>query len=582
MSSKDISETNEEKEESKLIRCENCRQVISADKLFLHEGFCIRNNKFCEHCEKVFLKEDYEEHIKDLSKNLSSQEDESSNDSKKSESHDEEKPVVSAITTTINPAIEIIQMPLVEEEYSINAPIIISNGQIVSNKNKNEYLLPFLGIKPIQSINNIINNNNNNNNNFIKNQEQLTLEKHNTYKKPELKNIYTNDFYALKRNNTYNKGFNFINKTENQLNILRDINNITPEMKNYNKIAFDKYENLTEKKNKIIINNNIITYNDNKNISKIHNYFGTEYTPEKTLKYENTNSNNNNYNNKKEHPQDKKSSHKQIERSPENRTKKLNNRSGKTGPTDNKSKTLIETRSFKEYKTANIPNKKIKVIKLNGYNRNKKNNIPINYKNSTSGKIVKKESKRTLHGQKSDNYILSERLKNQNIEEFGIEENKKKILKRAFMPPLHTFIFHREDIAPPKNKTDEKQNFSQFNVKTKKLNNEKKFLTNDKGKDAEIEELLFKTEKRSYRERKIIKINKINKINQLNKGENSKSEERIKKNLQNYFKNFPRDISYNASKFNNYIRNIKANDIYFKKKNDKTKGIGKTANSIRI
>ena len=46
-----------------IIKCENCRQDILADKMFLHEGFCKRNNIFCQHCEKVYLKKDYKDII---------------------------------------------------------------------------------------------------------------------------------------------------------------------------------------------------------------------------------------------------------------------------------------------------------------------------------------------------------------------------------------------------------------------------------------------------------------------------------------------------------------------------------------
>ena len=70
MSTKNI---NNSKEETKLTKCENCRQDIISEKMFLHEGFCHRNNVFCEHCQKVFLKTDYEQHIKDLPKNLTSE-----------------------------------------------------------------------------------------------------------------------------------------------------------------------------------------------------------------------------------------------------------------------------------------------------------------------------------------------------------------------------------------------------------------------------------------------------------------------------------------------------------------------------
>ena len=51
-------------EEEKFIKCKNCRQNISESKIFLHEGFCLRNNKLCPECDKVFLIKEYEEHIK--------------------------------------------------------------------------------------------------------------------------------------------------------------------------------------------------------------------------------------------------------------------------------------------------------------------------------------------------------------------------------------------------------------------------------------------------------------------------------------------------------------------------------------
>ena len=38
--------------------------------MFLHEGFCQRNNVFCEHCERDYLKKDYKEHILEISVNL--------------------------------------------------------------------------------------------------------------------------------------------------------------------------------------------------------------------------------------------------------------------------------------------------------------------------------------------------------------------------------------------------------------------------------------------------------------------------------------------------------------------------------
>ena len=51
-------------EEEKYIKCKNCKQDILESKMFLHEGFCLRNNKLCPECDKVFLVQEYEEHLK--------------------------------------------------------------------------------------------------------------------------------------------------------------------------------------------------------------------------------------------------------------------------------------------------------------------------------------------------------------------------------------------------------------------------------------------------------------------------------------------------------------------------------------
>ena len=51
-------------EEEKYIQCKNCHQNISESKIFLHEGFCLRNNKLCPECDKVFLVQEFDEHFK--------------------------------------------------------------------------------------------------------------------------------------------------------------------------------------------------------------------------------------------------------------------------------------------------------------------------------------------------------------------------------------------------------------------------------------------------------------------------------------------------------------------------------------
>ena len=51
-------------EEEKYIKCKNCNQDIPESKMFLHEGFCLRNNKLCPECNKVFLIQEFDEHLK--------------------------------------------------------------------------------------------------------------------------------------------------------------------------------------------------------------------------------------------------------------------------------------------------------------------------------------------------------------------------------------------------------------------------------------------------------------------------------------------------------------------------------------
>ena len=142
---------------SDVIKCKNCRQDILKDKMFLHEGFCSRNNVYCEHCEKVFLKKDYEEHVKLFKNSLTNKESNSPTNSLKSKETQSEtfKPssfteendnLSNTIPLAPKPSLEIVQMPITEL-YKINAPIFVNEtGQIVSDKNKNENILPFLGL----------------------------------------------------------------------------------------------------------------------------------------------------------------------------------------------------------------------------------------------------------------------------------------------------------------------------------------------------------------------------------------------------------------------------------------------------
>jgi len=51
-------------ENEETTKCENCRLDIPKSKIILHQGFCLRNNKYCPTCSKVYLISEFDEHLK--------------------------------------------------------------------------------------------------------------------------------------------------------------------------------------------------------------------------------------------------------------------------------------------------------------------------------------------------------------------------------------------------------------------------------------------------------------------------------------------------------------------------------------
>ena len=328
------------KAKSELIMCKNCHQDILKEKMFLHEGFCLRNNVFCEQCEKVFLKKDFDDHFKNLHKNDNNdkndslpQEQKSSNkksESRKQNTTTEHNDSINNLEenneTNPSPSLEFIQMP-VTELFHINNPIIISeNGQIVSNKNKNEFLLPYLGINLFEnnkkseeildgliSQGDIFKENNTFSRNSYKledlqklfNKENITsYNRANTnvyrnYRESDYSNTFRENINPLLNSgnkNTNNK-FNNNNNTNNNSNNNKYNNNINYYKSksfidninyNYNytdsNINCNSPVNLTynnnisygkkQKNNNIIFNNHIMhnTNNSNKNIKKMYSF----------------------------------------------------------------------------------------------------------------------------------------------------------------------------------------------------------------------------------------------------------------------------------------------------------------------
>ena len=316
-----------EVDESKLVKCKNCRQDILEEKMFLHEGFCIRNNQFCEHCEKVFLKKDYLYHIKSL-KNIPNRLSISKKDSdslyqsmktketlsgsikqspslERNDSNDDIKYVNNeGESMNPHPSLTVVQMPFTEL-FKINTPIIISeNGQIVSDKNKNEYLLPYLGINSISNNSNnakliddiikegeIFKQNNNYQNKFIINGELKTTYNTNSVRsmatEPNLKrSLLSTEHFSSKISNISNDNISTNSIKFNESKSLRSINN------NYNSYTFDNNSNrLKEEKeninengmesDKYILNNRIITFNSKKIMYRNPMYFTQNHSPQK-------------------------------------------------------------------------------------------------------------------------------------------------------------------------------------------------------------------------------------------------------------------------------------------------------------
>ena len=322
--------------EEAMVKCENCRQEILAKKMFLHEGFCLRNNVFCEHCERVYLKKDYEKHILEISKKSSKDNNESNSEEiNQNDENDniDEKPLISKN----NPPLEEKKIEYIEQ-YKINAPIYISEVAEASyDNNINEYFLPFYG------INNSYNNNNNSyilgNANYMEQNGNLDIDnnilkyiyinsntngkninsvynpvnaniqnflKQNDYKLENdilgNQNIKYNKQKIEKKENKEKKTINKMNNKSNlvikEININKDKNNSdltlenqianmkktnskTVDLENGN-IALKKNiniktieENIQKNKNDIIINNNITNYNSNNKINEVNNLFNS-------------------------------------------------------------------------------------------------------------------------------------------------------------------------------------------------------------------------------------------------------------------------------------------------------------------
>ena len=493
----DSKENTKPKDNKKMIKCKNCRQEIEAEKMFLHEGFCHRNNIFCDHCQKVFLKKDYPTHLKTTEKKTIRYL--RTPDRPKRKEIDAKIQRISIYTSPIitkrKTTFEYIEMPMIEQ-YKVNNPIIISeNGQILSNENKNDSLLPYFGISNTSNternsiiggdiiINqdefsqgispNFFNDNDMNANQYIHESLKNSLT---------MKNINTNynmmnEVYNMDMNNNkLNSKLNIIELTKkndflNNNNLSRShsskilLNNISlndGEIKpQHNNLKNDFLQNHSDSKkinienkpknNNIIINNNIITYNSNNNINKIHNFYNTEEnSPNNNKKslmnndifedLSSTKFNSTRTSKKNEIIKFKKNLEKNIQNNSSKKYSKEPNDNGSNNkPRNSKVTSHIFERSPQNTKNKK-QNKNIQSTKEKKSTKNKK----CEFCGSEVDDLVKhykiyhyKMNKDMLKPQKRDTVLLNEKLESFNTDETGIDESNKKILLREIKPSIN-------------------------------------------------------------------------------------------------------------------------------------------------
>ena len=65
-----------------MVFCNNCQSEIEDSKMFLHEGFCKKNIKYCFQCKEKIPIDEYEEHLENHNKKEEPQEKENKEDIK--------------------------------------------------------------------------------------------------------------------------------------------------------------------------------------------------------------------------------------------------------------------------------------------------------------------------------------------------------------------------------------------------------------------------------------------------------------------------------------------------------------------
>lgn len=235
---------------NKYIKCKNCKKDILSSKMFLHEGFCIRNNIICPKCEKVVLKKEYQTHINNHLNPYPK---------KALEKSDEENNNPNILSNKKNyyPYIK-INAPIEDQEtIKVNNPIIIistGENELKSPKEYEEYFLR--NYKKATLLNtNIINDNESNNENIFQGNEKSNI-------------------IIGEENYKYN---NYIIKNRNSVKFVNEFNNIKNNSKKEPLDRESRFSKLSKSYNQEINSSTKIPQSNFRDRTKQYNYFNGKF-----------------------------------------------------------------------------------------------------------------------------------------------------------------------------------------------------------------------------------------------------------------------------------------------------------------
>ena len=255
MSSNNKNSSDNPDNSDKYIKCTNCHQNILSSKMFLHEGFCLRNNTYCFECGKVILKKDFETHLNDHT-NLK-KENKSNKGIQKIENNNQQENKSPFLINQINynSCVNMsFQNPQQKEIIKYNEPIIITtsgDNELSSPEEYKEFFLKNYKIAKLLNTNQIdFTNNQYNSNTYVKkfypNEIIQNSNANNFRNSVEIGGKIIKEPIFIKENENYDKQICFTdNCNENRAN-MRTKNTLLPTHEKIN--IYTKFINIPDKK----------------------------------------------------------------------------------------------------------------------------------------------------------------------------------------------------------------------------------------------------------------------------------------------------------------------------------------------